>query len=79
MIGITIGFDYPRTCEYCKLFVDCVGHSFCSAGGEYSESEIENEKEGSLQMYYNGCLSHRPENCPLKEVFLDDGGDPDAN
>lgn len=74
MIGIILGFIYPHTCEDCKLFVNSVvGHpAFCSAGGEYTDIEIEKEEEGALQMYYHGCLSHRPENCPLKEVFLDE-------
>ena len=74
MIGIILGFEYPKTCEDCKLFVDHIcGHSsFCSAGGEYSEKEIEKTKDGNLQMYYHGCLTFRPQNCPLKDVFLDD-------
>lgn len=74
MIGVILGFDYPKTCADCKLFINgIIGHpAFCSAGGEYSEKEIEKEKNGNLQMYYDGCLSIRPKNCPLRDVFLDD-------
>lgn len=75
MIGVILGFDYPKTCSGCKLFIDgIVGHTpFCSAGGKYSDREIKKEKDGSLCMYYHGCLSHRPENCPLRDVFLEEG------
>lgn len=74
MIGVILGFDYPTTCKGCKLFVNAVvGYpAFCSAGGRYTEKEIEKDKNGNIAMYYNGCLSHRPKNCPLKELFLDD-------
>lgn len=75
MIGIILGFEYPKTCEDCKLFIDGIlGHSaFCAAGGEYSIEEINKAKEGNMQIYYHGCLTSRPKNCPLKEVFLDEG------
>ena len=79
MIGLILGFKYPKTCENCKLFIDgIVGLSaFCAAGGEYSDDEIEKAEDGNLQIYYHGCLTTRPKNCPLTDVFLDDDEEAD--
>ena len=58
----------PKTCDECPLFVD--GHvgisAFCVMGAEYTDEEIEKEEDGELDMYYRGCLSKRPQSCPLK-------------
>jgi len=59
----------PKTCDKCPLFVNGIlGHpAFCVMGSEYSDDEIANERNGNLNLYYHGCLRHRPESCPLKE------------
>jgi len=58
----------PKTCDKCPLFVNgLLGiTAFCVMSAKYTEEEIENEKDGRLTMYYHGCLSKRPQNCPLK-------------
>lgn len=69
MIILNLGDEFPKKCEHCPLFVDHMGFpTYCAAGGEYTDEEIEAEEDGSLNMYYDGCLSKRPQNCPLKEV-----------
>lgn len=69
MIILKVGDKFPKTCEDCLLFVEHMGiPTYCTAGGEYSDEEIEAEEDGELNMYYDGCLSKRPQNCPLKEV-----------
>ncbi len=71
MIILKVGDKFPKNCEHCPLFVDHMGiPTYCVADGEYSEEEIEAEEDGALNMYYDGCLSKRPQNCPLKEVSL---------
>lgn len=67
MAKINIG-KMPKTCDECPLFVSTFGNpAYCVMGAEYSDKEIENEKDGNLSMYYHGCLSKRPISCPLKE------------
>lgn len=69
MIILNVGDKFPKTCEHCPLFVDHMGiPTYCVGGGEYTEEEIEAKEDGELNMYYKGCLSKRPQNCPLKEV-----------
>ena len=64
-----IGKKFPKSCDKCKLFVNHFGiPSYCVAGGEYTEKEIEEEECGGEQIYYHGCLTNRPKNCPLKEA-----------
>ena len=73
MIILNVGDKFPKTCEQCPLFVDSFGTpTYCIAGGEYTDEEIEAEEDGALNMYYDGCLSTRPKNCPLEEMK---GGD----
>ena len=68
-VVLEIGNKYPKNCEQCKLFVSNFGSpAYCAVGGKYTKKEIDNEKDGNLNMYYHGCLSNRPKNCPLKEV-----------
>lgn len=64
----TLTIKMPKTCDECPLFVNGIlGHSaFCVMGAKYSNHEISNEEDGDLNMYYHGCLSHRPKKCPLK-------------
>ena len=62
----------PKTCDECTLFVDRLGESFCPLGVEYTDEEIEAEEDANEKLYYHGCLSKRPKECPLKE---DKGGD----
>ena len=61
---------FPKDCEKCRLFCNKIlGHeSFCMVGGKYTKKEIKSEKDGNLSMYYHGCLSIRPKNCPLKRL-----------
>ena len=33
---------------------------------EYTKEEISEEENGNLDLYYHGCLSRRPEACPLE-------------
>lgn len=69
MIILNVGDKFPETCEHCPLFVDEMGTpTYCIAGGDYSDEEIAAEEDGALNMYYDGCLSKRPQNCPLQEV-----------
>ena len=69
MIILNVGDKFPKNCEHCQLFVDHMGiPTYCTAGGEYTEEEIEVEEYGSENMYYHGCLSKRPQNCPRQEV-----------
>ena len=70
MIGIIIGEKMPKTCDKCKLFIDDIlgKEAFCTLGIEYTDNEIDAEKDGNLNMYYHGCLKHRPKACPLKEI-----------
>ena len=70
MIVIKVGNEFPKTCEDCPIFEnDIVGHAaYCTAGGEYTDEEIDAEKDGDLNMYYHGYLNHRPKNCPLIEM-----------
>ena len=64
-----IGNKLPKSCDKCKLFVSEFGKSpYCIVDGEYTDEEISSEEDGALDMYYHGCLSSRPQNCPLKEV-----------
>lgn len=58
----------PKTCDECPLFVnEHLGiEAFCVIGADYTREEIDKEKDGELDMYYHGCLSKRPQNCPLK-------------
>ena len=58
----------PTTCNECPLFVSHFGQkAYCVMHAEYSPEEIDRENNGNLQLYYSGCLSRRPEACPLKE------------
>ena len=59
----------PKSCDECPLFVNgLLGvEAFCVMDVDYTEEEIE-EEDGELDMYYHGCLSKRPQNCPLKVV-----------
>lgn len=71
MIILYVGDKFPKTCADCPLFVDQMGiPTFCTVSGEYSDEEIEAEEDGELQMYYDGCLSKRPQNCPLQEYSI---------
>ena len=66
---LKIGDKYPKNCEQCKLFVKHFGiPSYCVAGGKYTEKEIKEEEHGAEQIYYSGCLTNRPKNCPLFEI-----------
>lgn len=70
MIILKIGDEFPRTCENCPLFVNHMGfrHIAQLAESIRTDEEIEADENGSLNMYYHGYLSKRPQNCPLKEV-----------
>ena len=61
---------FPKSCDECPYFTDdMVGtEAFCGVGGEYTDEEISSEEDGSLSMYYHGCLAYRPNNCPLEEI-----------
>jgi len=62
-----IGKRFPRSCDKCKLFVSEFGSpAYCIVNGKYAQKEIKAEKDGALNMYYHGCLTNRPKNCPLK-------------
>ena len=68
-IVFRVGNEFPKSCEECPLFVDHMGFpTYCIGDGEYSDEEIEAEEDGALNMYYDGCLSTRPKNCPLEEM-----------
>ena len=71
-IVVKITDKFPKSCDHCPLFVDDeVGRTaYCSMNAEYTEEEIQNEEDGSLNMYYHGCLRNRPNSCPLREVTL---------
>lgn len=70
MIIAKICNRFPKTCDKCPLFVEGeVGcPSYCILGCEYTDDEIDSEEDGNLNMYYHGCLNHRPLNCPLVEM-----------
>lgn len=70
MIILEVGNKFPKSCDECPLFVDGIlGHqAFCTVKGDYAKEEIASCKDGALDMYYHGCLSKRPNNCPLKEI-----------
>ena len=64
-----VGKKMPKTCDKCKLFTRYFGSpAYCAVGAEYTDKEIEAEEDGNLNMYYHGCLTHRPMNCPLVEI-----------
>lgn len=65
-----IGEKFPKNCGECPLFVgDILGvPAFCVGEGEPTEEEIDAEEDGNLNMYYDGHLSKRPENCPLVKL-----------
>ena len=65
-VNLILG-EIPNTCDECPLFVRILGQSaFCTLGAEYTADEILAEEDGNLDMYYHGCLSQRPKECPLK-------------
>lgn len=74
MIVAKIGNKFPKTCDKCPLFVDGIlgQDAFCILEAEYTDEEIDKEPDGNLNMYYHGCLTHRPKSCPLVE--LKEGG-----
>ena len=58
----------PKACNDCRLFVSPFGSpAYCSLGAEYTQEEIDAEKDGNLFIYYHGYLPNRPKSCPLKE------------
>lgn len=59
----------PKTCDKCRFFVDDIlgCTAYCVFDAEYTDEEINAEEDGNLNMYYHGCLSHRPNSCPLKQ------------
>ena len=70
MVIAKIGENLPKTCDECKLFVNgIIGHpAYCVLDAKYTDKEIDTEKDGNLNMYYYGCLSHRPCSCPLEQI-----------
>lgn len=70
MIILEMANKFPKSCDECPLFIDgmVVQQPFCIAKGEYTKEEISSYEDGALDMYYHGCLSTRPNNCPLKEI-----------
>lgn len=69
-IILKVANRFPKTCNECSLFVDGIfgQHPYCVGNGEYTKEEINSYEDGALDMYYHGCLSERPKNCPLKEI-----------
>lgn len=68
-IYFKIGEKFPKNCGACPLFVNSFGSpAFCVGEGEPTEEEIDAEEDGNLNMYYDGHLSKRPENCPLVKL-----------
>ena len=70
MSAVLIIYEMPNTCKECPLFVNVFGHpAYCQIGAAYTSEEISSvkDKDGFLEMYYHGCLSNRPNACPLKE------------
>lgn len=68
MSAILILNEMPSTCKECPLFVSSFGNSaYCKMYARYTPEEIESVEDGNLELYYNGCLSKRPNACPLKE------------
>ncbi len=68
MSAILIIDKMPNTCKNCPLFVNQFGRTaYCTMGAKYSPEEIASVKDGNLELYYSGCLSKRPNACPLKE------------
>lgn len=68
-IILKVANKFPKSCDECPLFVDGIlGHqAFCISKGKYTKEEIASYEDGALDMYYHGCLSERPKNCPLVE------------
>lgn len=69
MIILKVANKFPKSCDECPLFVNRrLGYpSFCISKGKYTKEEIASYEDGALDMYYHGCLSERPKNCPLVE------------
>lgn len=69
MIILKVANKFPKSCDKCPLFVNGIlGHqAFCVSKGKYTKEEIASYEDGALDMYYHGCLSERPKNCPLVE------------
>ena len=60
--------EMPNTCKKCPLFVNMFGRpAYCIMGAKYTPEEIASVKDGNLELYYSGCMSKRPNACPLKE------------
>ena len=70
MIILEVANKFPESCDECPLFVDGIlgQQPFCIAKGKYTKEEISSYEDGTLDMYYLGCLQTRPKNCPLKET-----------
>lgn len=62
--------NMPKSCDDCPLFVSDGNPAFCNLEAEYTDEEIEAEEDGNINMYYHGCLSHRPKRCPLMELDI---------
>lgn len=59
----------PTNCDKCPLFINHFGQkAYCAMHTEYTPEEIAAVENGNLQLYYHGCLSERPEACPLETI-----------
>ena len=71
-IVIKVGDHFPKSCDECAFFSCAFGRqAYCVAGGKYTREEIEADEGGFASLVYVGCLSNRPNNCPLTEVEVE--------
>ena len=71
-IVIKVGDHFPKTCDECAFFSCAYSRQpYCVVGGNYTRAEIDAEEDGVATMFFGGCLSNRPNNCPLTEVEVE--------